>query len=59
MAEERPLYKLPDEKTLATVGDTQILAADGSTLPFKSFYTGDNASTRQLIIFIRHFFCGR
>ncbi|GAB7366525.1 hypothetical protein MBLNU230_g8515t1 [Neophaeotheca triangularis] len=57
MAETNPQYQLPDEKTLAAAGELPIYAEDGTAQPFKALYTRD-PTTRNLIIFIRHFFCG-
>ena len=50
--------KLPDEKTLAEAGELMIKDENGNQVAFKSLYTGKPAEERQLIIFIRHFFCG-
>jgi hypothetical protein len=49
---------LPTEKDLARVGDLLVLDAQGQSRPFKELYNAPHVATRQLIIFIRHFFCG-
>ncbi|KAF2867586.1 AhpC/TSA antioxidant enzyme-domain-containing protein [Massariosphaeria phaeospora] len=49
---------IPSEKDLTKVGDLLILDAKGQSRPFKDLYQGAGVAPRQLIIFIRHFFCG-
>jgi hypothetical protein len=49
---------LPSEKELATAGDLLVLDSKGQSRPFKELYQGEGVAPRQLIIFIRHFFCG-
>lgn len=49
---------LPTEKELGSVGDLLILDAQGQSRPFKELYKAEGVAPRQLIIFIRHFFCG-
>lgn len=49
---------LPTKADLAKVADLVVLAADGSSRPFKSLYSGEGVVGRVLVIFIRHFFCG-
>jgi hypothetical protein len=49
---------LPTEKDLARVGDLLVLDAQGQSRPFKELYNAPHVAPRQLIIFIRHFFCG-
>lgn len=49
-------YKLPDEKTMIQAGDMMIKDEEGEEFPFKSLY--ENQPGRQLIVFIRHFYCG-
>ena len=49
----------PDRATLAAAYNIPIYAADGSPMPFGQLYHPATAHhTRQLIIFIRHFYCG-
>jgi len=49
----------PSRETLAEAGKIPIYDADGSSRPFSSLYEGDLAiGEQQLIIFVRHFFCG-
>ncbi|KAF1849230.1 uncharacterized protein K460DRAFT_404465 [Cucurbitaria berberidis CBS 394.84] len=49
---------LPTEKDLERVGDMLVLDAQGQSRPFKELYQAPSVAPRQLIIFIRHFFCG-
>jgi len=49
---------LPTEKDLQRVGDLLVLDAKGQSRPFKELYDAPHVAPRQLIIFIRHFFCG-
>jgi hypothetical protein len=49
---------LPTEKDLQKVGDLLVLDAQGQSRPFKELYNAPHVAPRQLIIFIRHFFCG-
>ena len=49
-------YKLPDAKTLQQVGELKIKDENGNEIPFKSLY--ENQPGQQLIVFIRHFYCG-
>lgn len=49
----------PDRATLAAAYNIPIYAADGTAIPFGQLYHPATAQhTRQLIIFIRHFYCG-
>jgi len=49
----------PSRDTLAEAGKLPIYDADGSSRPFSSLYEGELAiGEQQLIIFVRHFFCG-
>ena len=48
----------PTEKELSKVEDLLILDAQGKSRPFKELYDASGVAPRQLIIFIRHFFCG-
>jgi hypothetical protein len=50
---------LPTQQDLSSVGDIQLYDANGNTRTFRSLYSGDDVmSERQLIIFVRHFYCG-
>jgi hypothetical protein len=49
---------LPTEKDLERVGDLLVLDAQGVSRPFKELYNAPHVAPRQLIIFVRHFFCG-
>jgi hypothetical protein len=49
---------IPTEKDLARVADLLVLDAQGQSRPFKELYKAPGVAPRQLIIFIRHFFCG-
>lgn len=49
---------LPTETDLKRVGDLLLLDSQGVSRPFKELYTGAGVAPRQLIIFVRHFFCG-
>jgi hypothetical protein len=49
----------PDRATLAAAYNIPIFSADGTSMPFGRLYHQATAQhTRQLIIFIRHFYCG-
>jgi hypothetical protein len=50
--------ELPTEKDLKKVEDLLVLDAQGQSRPFKELYQAPLVAPRQLIIFIRHFFCG-
>lgn len=49
---------LPTEKDMKKVEDLLILDAEGKSRPFRELYDASGVAPRQLIIFIRHFFCG-
>lgn len=49
---------IPSEKDLAKVEDLLVLDAQGQSRPFKELYKAPHVASKQLIIFIRHFFCG-
>ncbi|PPJ54207.1 hypothetical protein CBER1_01062 [Cercospora berteroae] len=55
---EEKRRELPSQATLDEVGEINIKDKDGKEVPLKSLYTGKPANERQLIIFVRHFFCG-
>jgi len=49
----------PDRATLAAVNEIPVYDAEGAPRPFGSLYDPNSAPhQRQLIIFIRHFYCG-
>ena len=49
----------PDRATLAAAYNIPIYSADGTAMPFGQLYHPATAThTRQLVIFIRHFYCG-
>ncbi|KAI9802684.1 MAG: hypothetical protein M1825_002706 [Sarcosagium campestre] len=50
--------KLPTKKDIERIADLVVLAADGSSRPFKSLYSGEGVAQRVMVVFIRHFFCG-
>ncbi|KAL0253035.1 hypothetical protein SLS55_010485 [Diplodia seriata] len=50
--------ELPTEADIKKCEDMLVLGADGESRPFKSLYSGEGVAERQLIIFVRHFFCG-
>jgi hypothetical protein len=49
---------IPTQKDLARVADLLVLDAQGQSRPFKELYKAPGVAPRQLVIFIRHFFCG-
>lgn len=49
---------IPTAKDFERVGDLLVLDAEGESRPFKSLFDAPQIAPRQLIIFIRHFFCG-
>lgn len=49
-------YKSPDTKTLQEAGELKVQDKAGKELTFKSLY--EDQAGQQLIVFIRHFFCG-
>jgi hypothetical protein len=49
----------PDDSILGQAGRIPIFDSDGKGRPFSSIYSGDTAiGEQQMIIFVRHFFCG-
>lgn len=49
----------PGSEALEKAGDIPIFDSAGNSRLFKSLYTvGDVVGDRQLVIFVRHFFCG-
>lgn len=52
-------YEKPSGKVLEQAGELNVLDAQGNKISFKDIYSGDkNPALRQLVIFVRHFFCG-
>jgi hypothetical protein len=49
---------LPTEQDLKRVGDLVVLDSQGVSTPFKEVFGGQGKAKRQLVIFVRHFFCG-
>lgn len=49
---------IPSQEDLQKVGDLLVLDAEGKSRPFKELHNAPHVAPRQLIIFIRHFFCG-
>ncbi|KAK7185219.1 hypothetical protein DPSP01_000859 [Paraphaeosphaeria sporulosa] len=49
---------IPSEKDMGRVDDLLVLDSSGESRPFRDLYKGEGVAPRQLIIFIRHFFCG-
>ena len=45
----------PDEKTLREASELEILDESGKAITFNQLYNTEN---RQVIVLIRHFFCG-
>jgi len=51
-------HPLPTVEQLEKAANIPVYDADGVSRPFKSLYTGnEHIGQRQLIIFIRHFYC--
>lgn len=49
----------PSRENLETAGELPIFDAAGNARPFKSLYSrGSVVGDRQLLVFIRHFYCG-
>ncbi|CZT22785.1 uncharacterized protein RCC_08491 [Ramularia collo-cygni] len=49
---------LPDKKAVEAAGELLIKDEKGNEIAFKSLYSDKPADERQLIVFVRHFFCG-
>jgi hypothetical protein len=54
--QEAAHYQLPDASTLKKVGELPVKDENGKEIQFKSLY--EDKPGRQLIVFIRHFYCG-
>ncbi|KAK1998002.1 hypothetical protein LX36DRAFT_656996 [Colletotrichum falcatum] len=48
----------PSSQALAEAAELQVLGRDGKPRPFKSLFGDPNATSRVVVVFIRHFFCG-
>jgi hypothetical protein len=53
--EQNEAHTKPDEKTLREAGELEVLDESGNAITFDQLYNTEN---RQVIVFIRHFFCG-
>ena len=53
--EQSESHTKPDEKTLREAGELEVLDESGKAITFDQLYNTEN---RQVIVFIRHFFCG-
>lgn len=49
---------LPDQKAVDAAGELLIKDEKGNEIAFKSLFADKPADERQLIVFVRHFFCG-
>jgi hypothetical protein len=49
---------LPTAAELEALKDVLLFSADGSSRTFGSLLDGTNSKNRQLVLFVRHFFCG-
>lgn len=49
---------IPTQADLDKCADLLVLDAQGTSRPFKTLHAGEGVAPRQLIIFVRHFFCG-
>jgi len=49
---------LPTKKEVQQCDDILVFDAQGQSRPFKDLHSGEGVAARQLIIFVRHFFCG-
>ncbi|KAF0317489.1 hypothetical protein GQ607_015241 [Colletotrichum asianum] len=49
---------LPSTQILAEAADIEVLDQKGQPHLFRSVYDGEGTSSRVVVVFIRHFFCG-
>ena len=49
---------IPTQADLDKCADLLVLDSQGTSRPFKRLYAGEGVAPQQLIIFVRHFFCG-
>ena len=54
---DQPHYELPNAQTLEEAGELKIKDEYGKEIQFKNLYANKQGQ-QNLIIFIRHFFCG-
>lgn len=50
--------KVPTQADLDKCAELLLLDENNVSRTFKSLYTSESTAPRQLIIFVRHFFCG-
>lgn len=50
--------EIPTPQMLQNIGNMVVLDEAGKSIPFRDLCSGPNATSRVLVIFIRHFFCG-
>lgn len=50
--------ELPSKETVQKAGEHMIKDETGNEIAFKTLYADKPADERQLIVFVRHFFCG-
>lgn len=50
--------KLPSTESLHAAETYEVLDREGKAHSFKSLYSAPSSTSRVLLIFIRHFFCG-
>lgn len=55
MAQPSESSSKPDQKTLQEAGELEVFDESGKAIAFEQLY---NTEGRQVIVFIRHFFCG-
>lgn len=51
-------YTLPSASALKRAGEVEIQDEHGKAFPLKSLYEDSGPGERQLVVFVRHFFCG-
>lgn len=55
---EKAHRELPSKQALDEAGEIKIQDKDGNEIAFSSLFAGKSEGEKQLIVFIRHFFCG-
>jgi hypothetical protein len=55
MAQATESSSKPDQKTLQEAGELEVFDESGKAIAFDELY---NTEGRQVVVFIRHFFCG-
>ncbi|KAJ9638926.1 hypothetical protein H2199_006787 [Coniosporium tulheliwenetii] len=48
----------PSQADIDACAELPVLDVNGKSHPFKTLYTGSDKASQQLLIFVRHFFCG-